>query len=555
MTISSKVSFHGFECTNISLTLYPVGCLYRHHLPTDDEALDFLGIRDVPRWFRDKYDVPSVLRFGNNSRIMFRAYVNAVYKKLADKEAASKKEAAAKKAREQAGQSETTTTATADASNSLTVPASAIGGGQLVTRGHHGRHSKSPRGGNGGGALHGRGRGGHGNGHHYRTVQPAQHIHHNGQGTQLAITAPPRAPTPSIVPSNQGGSTFAEVAAGTSKQASPVTSSNSGSENSSDTVATVGAPGCITLNITPKENGLGSQSSTHMALHNSVMNGNDDAKLLHNETRNLDVFGLPNVTKSNEDFRKSSRRLFESYSFGTDGADDGADPMWEISDGCMDVFGLPVCSKNFVSTAIVVSSEALQTDSSSAASILNSLVAESEPLENKVALANWGPIREAVKHPQPAITEPIITNGKGLTEVNLILDETEGAPRPGKHSAIDIANFCNRVANVHARDGNGDLAAEWNDLAHRAHAKAIFAWRLKVNNEFGGYVNFGPDIYTIWRQKRGTADYPYATGSRSLDIDQGFCVPVQAPENAALGVWLAHHRSLILDSAAQEFAT
>ena len=153
------------------------------------------------------------------------------------------------------------------------------------------------------------------------------------------------------------------------------------------------------------------------------------------------------------------------------------------------------------------------------------------------------------------ITEPIIGNGKGLAEVKLILDETEGAPRPGKRSAIDIAHFCNRVANVHAREGNKTLAAGWNDLAHRAHAKATFAWRLKVNNEFGGYVNFGPDIYTMWRRKRGTADYPYATGSRSLDIDQGFCVPIQAPDNAALDVWLARHRSLILDSAAQELAS
>ena len=84
VTTNSKVSLIGLEVTNMSLTFYFAGCLFRHHLPTDDESLDVLTLRDIPRWFREKYKLPSVLRYGVNARAMFKFYVEGVYKKLLD---------------------------------------------------------------------------------------------------------------------------------------------------------------------------------------------------------------------------------------------------------------------------------------------------------------------------------------------------------------------------------------------------------------------------------------------------------------------------------------
>lgn len=46
------------------------GCLYKHEMPTDPAMLDKLGLRDIPRWYRDKFSVPSILPAGSrNSRV------------------------------------------------------------------------------------------------------------------------------------------------------------------------------------------------------------------------------------------------------------------------------------------------------------------------------------------------------------------------------------------------------------------------------------------------------------------------------------------------------
>ncbi|CAI7673849.1 unnamed protein product [Penicillium palitans] len=37
------------------------GCLYKHEMPTDFYTIDKLGLRDIPRWFREKYNVASLL--------------------------------------------------------------------------------------------------------------------------------------------------------------------------------------------------------------------------------------------------------------------------------------------------------------------------------------------------------------------------------------------------------------------------------------------------------------------------------------------------------------
>ena len=43
------------------------GCLYKHEMPTDPVMLEKLGLRDIPRWYREKYGIPSILNNGNNN--------------------------------------------------------------------------------------------------------------------------------------------------------------------------------------------------------------------------------------------------------------------------------------------------------------------------------------------------------------------------------------------------------------------------------------------------------------------------------------------------------
>ncbi|KAI9932812.1 hypothetical protein ASPWEDRAFT_22577 [Aspergillus wentii DTO 134E9] len=40
------------------------GCLYKHEMPTDPAMLEKLGLRDIPRWYREKYSIPSLLPNG-----------------------------------------------------------------------------------------------------------------------------------------------------------------------------------------------------------------------------------------------------------------------------------------------------------------------------------------------------------------------------------------------------------------------------------------------------------------------------------------------------------
>ncbi|KAJ5679640.1 hypothetical protein N7462_007884 [Penicillium macrosclerotiorum] len=38
------------------------GCLYKHEMPTDPAMLEKLGLRDIPRWYREKFNVASLLQ-------------------------------------------------------------------------------------------------------------------------------------------------------------------------------------------------------------------------------------------------------------------------------------------------------------------------------------------------------------------------------------------------------------------------------------------------------------------------------------------------------------
>ena len=42
------------------------GCLYRHEMPLDRSTLEKLGLRDIPRWYREKHRLGSYLAGGNN---------------------------------------------------------------------------------------------------------------------------------------------------------------------------------------------------------------------------------------------------------------------------------------------------------------------------------------------------------------------------------------------------------------------------------------------------------------------------------------------------------
>lgn len=43
------------------------GCRYKHIMPMDLKTLERIGLRDIPAWYREKYNVPS-LRQGNQNR-------------------------------------------------------------------------------------------------------------------------------------------------------------------------------------------------------------------------------------------------------------------------------------------------------------------------------------------------------------------------------------------------------------------------------------------------------------------------------------------------------
>ncbi|KKK19456.1 hypothetical protein P175DRAFT_0489445 [Aspergillus ochraceoroseus IBT 24754] len=41
------------------------GCLYKHEMPHDPSMLEKLGLRDIPRWYREKYGISSILPNGH----------------------------------------------------------------------------------------------------------------------------------------------------------------------------------------------------------------------------------------------------------------------------------------------------------------------------------------------------------------------------------------------------------------------------------------------------------------------------------------------------------
>ncbi|KAJ5217141.1 hypothetical protein N7468_010149 [Penicillium chermesinum] len=48
----------------LSMYLPETGCMFKHEMPTDPLMLEKLGLRDIPRWYREKYGVPSLVNPG-----------------------------------------------------------------------------------------------------------------------------------------------------------------------------------------------------------------------------------------------------------------------------------------------------------------------------------------------------------------------------------------------------------------------------------------------------------------------------------------------------------
>ncbi|KAJ5976107.1 hypothetical protein N7481_009814 [Penicillium waksmanii] len=515
------------------------GCLFRHAMPTQPEALEKLGLRDIPRWYREKFNLASVLQQGGPRLQQPFITMDAL--------------PATQKAIQYADHSEGTQSTHA-AMNHHGHPHHSQNPGYQYPRGDSWGEAQSPsRGGYGGSGMQGRGRGGHPNGPYYKNGQSTWNPQVTPQSpSQPAIGSFPvhNAPTgPSAQPAigsfrvgnfstasrKRPESTFAQVAARAGGLATPETSPSVGSSNCTNN------SGGSTVNISQSEHGVGNRSQTHKVIHESIMNPEEAVGPLTQGMGQLDCFGLPPVTKTEEDFRRGHRRLF-APGFGHDGADSWCD----VVDDFVDVFEDPAFAE-IEAIKQLVSSDAARPESS----LLNALVAESEPLENKRALANWGPI--GVKTKQPASTKASAPPPANMTEISKLketLSEIEGAPDLSESSAIDMARLSYRMSSSSSFDGDNAAAASWFDLAYKAHAKAAFAWRRKVNGEFGSYSPNGPDVYTTWRRKRGIEDYPYVTGSRTKDLACGFRVPFPAPrECARRDSWLRLQKRLMRECA------
>lgn len=51
------------------LTFSITGCMYKHEMPLEPGLIEELGLRDIPRWYREKYNVPSLLHATYRSQV------------------------------------------------------------------------------------------------------------------------------------------------------------------------------------------------------------------------------------------------------------------------------------------------------------------------------------------------------------------------------------------------------------------------------------------------------------------------------------------------------
>ncbi|RMJ23440.1 hypothetical protein PHISP_05693 [Aspergillus sp. HF37] len=68
VNLSMKKEFCSYWIRHGECDYQQQGCLYKHEMPTDPALLEKLGLRDIPRWYREKYGVPSLLPHGHRSQ-------------------------------------------------------------------------------------------------------------------------------------------------------------------------------------------------------------------------------------------------------------------------------------------------------------------------------------------------------------------------------------------------------------------------------------------------------------------------------------------------------
>ncbi|KAL4896818.1 hypothetical protein BDV59DRAFT_199163 [Aspergillus ambiguus] len=62
---NSKKEFCSYWIRHGECDYQQQGCLYKHEMPSDPGTLEKLGLRDIPRWYREKYGIPSLLPNGH----------------------------------------------------------------------------------------------------------------------------------------------------------------------------------------------------------------------------------------------------------------------------------------------------------------------------------------------------------------------------------------------------------------------------------------------------------------------------------------------------------
>ncbi|KAE8363966.1 hypothetical protein BDV27DRAFT_165140 [Aspergillus caelatus] len=62
---NSKKEFCSYWIRHGECDYQQQGCLYKHEMPNDLPTLEKLGLRDIPRWYREKYGIPSLLPNGH----------------------------------------------------------------------------------------------------------------------------------------------------------------------------------------------------------------------------------------------------------------------------------------------------------------------------------------------------------------------------------------------------------------------------------------------------------------------------------------------------------
>lgn len=64
VTIHNKASISVVWLCSMTTNM-TIGCLYKHEMPGDPAMLEKLGLRDIPRWYREKYGIPSLIPNGH----------------------------------------------------------------------------------------------------------------------------------------------------------------------------------------------------------------------------------------------------------------------------------------------------------------------------------------------------------------------------------------------------------------------------------------------------------------------------------------------------------